>query len=114
MSFAYLVYSSSWVKLHYPTEFACALLVICQQRIDTFHEISLIHRRLLKHDRTLWELRSEIAHRCRPSQVRLVVHQLGDNWQPIPAIPHWEETGSQPAIELASQSGDLANWRFGD
>ena len=26
MSFAYLVYSSSWVKLHYPAEFACALL----------------------------------------------------------------------------------------
>jgi error-prone DNA polymerase len=26
VSFAYLVYSSSWIKLHYPTEFACALL----------------------------------------------------------------------------------------
>ena len=26
MSFAYLVYASSWIKLHYPTEFACALL----------------------------------------------------------------------------------------
>ena len=26
MSFAYLVYSSSWIKLHYPAEFACALL----------------------------------------------------------------------------------------
>ncbi len=26
VSFAYLVYSSSWIKLHYPAEFACALL----------------------------------------------------------------------------------------
>ena len=26
VSFAYLVYSSSWMKLHYPAEFACALL----------------------------------------------------------------------------------------
>ncbi|HEX4778590.1 MAG TPA: error-prone DNA polymerase, partial [Acidimicrobiia bacterium] len=26
VSFAYLVYSSSWVKLHYPAQFACALL----------------------------------------------------------------------------------------
>ena len=26
VSFAYLVYASSWIKLHYPTEFACALL----------------------------------------------------------------------------------------
>jgi error-prone DNA polymerase len=26
VSFAYLVYSSSWIKLHHPAEFACALL----------------------------------------------------------------------------------------
>ena len=26
VSFAYLVYSSSWIKLHYPAEFVCALL----------------------------------------------------------------------------------------
>ena len=52
---------------------ACSLLVIRQQRIDTFHEMSLIHHRLLAHERTLWELRSEIAQRCRPSQVRLVM-----------------------------------------
>jgi error-prone DNA polymerase len=26
VSFAYLVYSSSWIKLHYPAEFACSLL----------------------------------------------------------------------------------------
>ena len=26
VSFAYLVYASSWIKLHYPAEFACALL----------------------------------------------------------------------------------------
>ena len=26
MSFAYLVYSSSWIKYHYPAEFAAALL----------------------------------------------------------------------------------------
>lgn len=26
VSFAYLVYSSAWIKLHHPTEFACALL----------------------------------------------------------------------------------------
>ena len=66
---------------------ACALLVIRQQRIDTFHEISLIHHRLLTHERTLWELRGEIAQRCRPSQVRLVMNQLGGNWVPIPTRP---------------------------
>lgn len=66
---------------------ACALLVIRQQRIDTFHEISLMHQRLLGHERTLWQVRSEIAERCRPSQVRLVMNRIGGEWSPIPAEP---------------------------
>src|SRR4029453_19300371 len=66
---------------------ACALLVIRQHRIDTFHEISSVHHRLLAHDRTLWELRGEIAERCRPSQVRLVMNRVGGDWAPIPAGP---------------------------
>jgi len=66
---------------------ACALLVIRQQRIDTFHEMSQIHQRLLGHERTLWELRAGIAQRCRPSQVRLAVNQLGGEWVSIPARP---------------------------
>jgi len=66
---------------------ACALLVIRQQRIDTFHEMSQIHQRLLGHERTLWELRAGIAQRCRPSQVRLAVNQLGGEWASIPARP---------------------------
>jgi len=66
---------------------SCALLVIRQQRIDTVHDMSVIHERLLRHERTLWELRSEIAKRCRPSQVRLAMNHLGGNWSPIPAAP---------------------------
>lgn len=66
---------------------ACALLVIRQQRIDTFHEISVVHHRLLAHERTLWELRGEIAERCRPSQVRLVMNRIAGEWSPIPAGP---------------------------
>lgn len=66
---------------------ACALLVIRQQRIDTFHEMSRIHQRLLGHERTLWELRAGIAERCRPAQVRLSVNQVGGEWESIPARP---------------------------
>jgi hypothetical protein len=80
---------------------ACALLVIRQQRIDTFHEISLIHHRLLTHERTLWELRGEIAQRCRPSQVRLVMNELGGNWVPIPAKP--SGPAQRPDIRLAGR-----------
>jgi len=77
---------------------ACALLVIRQQRIDTFHEISVVHQHLLTHERTLWELRGEIAERCRPSQVRLVMNQLGGQWSPIPSRPGSFHPG---AIQLA-------------
>lgn len=81
---------------------ACALLVIRQQRIDTFHEMSQIHQRLLGHERTLWELRSEIAQRCRPSQVRLAMNQLGETWVPIPAPPPLPPAPDQNHIRLAS------------
>ncbi len=82
----------------------CALLVIRQQRIDTFHEMSQIHQRLLGHERTLWELRSEIAKRCRPSRVRLAMNEMGGTWLPIPATPIMPE---QATIRLASQRQDL-------
>ena len=78
---------------------AWALLVIRQQRIDTFHEMSAVHQRLLNHERTLWELRSEIAQRCRPSQVRLAMNQIGGQWVPIPCSPPSPE---QAQIRLAS------------
>jgi hypothetical protein len=79
---------------------ACALLVIRQQRIDTFHEMSQIHQRLLGHERTLWQLRTEIAQRCRPTQVRLVMNRMNVNWVPIPA-PRLQDTGGA-AVRLAS------------
>lgn len=83
----------------------CALLVIRQQRIDTVHEMSVIHQRLLGHERTLWELRSEIAKRCRPSQVRLSMNQMGGTWVPIPASP---PRFDQTQLRLASQRTDEA------
>jgi hypothetical protein len=64
---------------------ASALLVNRQKRIETFHEMSQIHRRLHNHECTLWKLRVQIAARCRPSQVRLLVDRLGGEWIPIPA-----------------------------
>jgi hypothetical protein len=63
---------------------SCALLVIRQQRIDTFHEMTRVHGRLLEHERTLWQMRAEIAERCRPSQVRLAMKGLENEWAPLP------------------------------
>jgi hypothetical protein len=66
---------------------ACALLVIRQRRIDTFHDMTRVHGRLLEHERTLWQMRAEIAERCRPSQVRLAMNGLHLEWVPLPARP---------------------------
>lgn len=81
---------------------ACALLVIRQQRIDTFHEISKTHQRLLDHERTLWQMRSEIASRCRPQQVRLAMNQLGGEWTPLPARPSTIRPADDRAVFTAS------------
>lgn len=64
---------------------ASALLVNRQKRIETFHEMSQIHRRLHNHEYNLWKLRMQIAGRCRPAQVRLLVDRMGGEWIPIPA-----------------------------
>lgn len=82
---------------------ACALLVIRQQRIDTFHEMTQVHRRLSEHERTLWEMRAEIAERCRPSQVRLAMNGLDLNWVPLPARPDLPPS-LRPDVRLAKQT----------
>ncbi len=81
---------------------ACALLVIRQQRIDAFHEITQTYKRLSEHERTLWTMRAEIAERCRPSQVRLAMNGLGINWAPLPARP-MTPADIEPRVRLANQ-----------
>lgn len=82
---------------------ACALLVIRQQRIDTFHEMTQTHRRLSEHERTLWQMRAEIAERCRPSEVRMAMNSLNLNWVPLPARPE-SPVLPGPDIRLANQT----------
>jgi hypothetical protein len=86
---------------------ACALLVIRQQRIDTFHEITQTYKRLSEHERTLWAMRAEIAERCRPSQVRLAMNGLEVNWVPLPARPI-DVADSDPHTRLAHQGTPIS------
>jgi hypothetical protein len=86
---------------------SCALLVIRQQRIDTFHEMTRVHGRLLEHERTLWQMRADIAERCRPSQVRLAIKQLEHEWAPLPArseILQARRSNAQLAHQRTSQN----------
>jgi hypothetical protein len=66
---------------------ACALLVHRQHRVELAHEVAQAHNRLLQHERVLWELRTEIAGKVRPAEVRRLVEALGGTWVPIPAAP---------------------------
>ena len=61
----------------------CVLLVNRQQRLDTAAEISHLHGRLLEAERSLWNLRSEIAADCQLSQLRSAMGRLSDAWTPI-------------------------------
>jgi len=63
---------------------AAALLVLRQERIDTAHEMSVVHRHMLEHERALWELQCEIARRCRPEEVRRMMDELEEQWTAIP------------------------------
>ena len=87
---------------------ASVLLVNRQKRIETFHEMSQVHRRLHNHEFNLWKLRMQIAGRCRPSQVRLLVDRMGGEWQPIPA-PGSPWVPPQSEIRLTSNSNRANN-----
>jgi hypothetical protein len=86
---------------------ASALLVNRQKRIETFHEMSQVHRRLHNHEFTLWKLRMQIAGRCRPTQVRLLVDRVGGEWQPIPA-PGTPWMPPKKDVQLASGKSSKA------
>ncbi|MCC6322373.1 MAG: hypothetical protein IT438_13165 [Phycisphaerales bacterium] len=56
---------------------ACVLLAIRQQRVQAAHELAQVQRRVLDQDRTLWQLRSEIAARIIPSSIAANTRRFG-------------------------------------
>ena len=77
---------------------AAALLVTRQQRIDTAHELSVTHQRMLQLQRSLWKLQSQIAWRCRPEEVKRMMDGLPEQWTAIPDPQSLEE--QPPRITL--------------
>jgi len=71
---------------------AVALLILRQQRIETAHEMSVVHQQMLEHERVLWELQCEIARLCRPEEVRRLMQSLQEQWTTIP-----DPTCAEPA-----------------
>ncbi len=62
---------------------AAALLVVRHRRIETAHEMSVMHAQLLEHERALWRLRGELARRCRPEAVREMTREIPETWIPM-------------------------------
>ena len=95
---------------------AASLLVVRHRRIETAHTMSVIHRRIVAGERALWELRREIAERCRPDEVRRMMGGLGGTWQTIPAPPPPAAIEPDPAgisASLAPPSGANEELRGG-
>jgi hypothetical protein len=83
---------------------AAGLLVARQRRLDTAHEMSRAHQRIVEHERALWQLRLEIAERCRPEAVRDMIDALGGEWATIPrfADDGWEQAAMLPPAPPAA------------
>ena len=56
---------------------ACILLAVRQQRVQAAHELADVQRRVLEHDRTLWQLRSEIAAKTMPTSIAASTKRFG-------------------------------------
>jgi len=86
-----------------------ALLVMRQQRIDASHEMTSVHRRLVRHETELWELRSRLIKHIRPEIVNEQIEQLDANWATIPApgpaMPASEDTFAASNEESAQPAG---------
>jgi hypothetical protein len=85
---------------------AVVLLGLRQQRLECAHRMAKLHERLNEHRQALWELRSDIARRCRPDEVRQLVNDQGQAWTilPDPAAIETEtlELGSPPPRPMLS------------
>lgn len=63
---------------------ALALLALRQQRYEASSELSRAHWRILEQERALWKMRSEIARRSRPQDIRDAADRLKLDLEPIP------------------------------
>ncbi len=63
---------------------ALTLLLIRQLRIEASARSARLYQRLVESEHTEWKLRSEIAARSRPDELRRAMAQLGGSWTPSP------------------------------
>ena len=84
---------------------AAALLVLRHRRIEIAHEMSTVHGRILTAERSLWELRSRIAERSRPEEIRGMMDGLPEMWTSVP--DPWAEAPKPPPApdERVDQGG---------
>lgn len=57
-----------------------SILSMRQRRLQAISDMTEAQRRVLAHDRTLWELRAEIGSRVAPDHVRTILSRAGGRW----------------------------------
>ena len=56
---------------------ACVLLGTRQQRVLAAHQMANVQKRVARHDRELWKLRTEIARLTTPERVEVLALKYG-------------------------------------
>jgi hypothetical protein len=87
---------------------AATLLTLRQERIALAHEMSTLHREVVQQERTLWKLHNEVAHRCRPEEIRRLMRQLDVEWRTIPdpgAVEEPLDLRDPPTIDWTTIAG---------
>jgi hypothetical protein len=88
---------------------ACSLLSMRQQRLDVVNDMAVIHRRMVQHDRALFEIRTRIAQGLTLDRIATLASSMGTLKpigvdQPVPG-----EIGNP--IRIASGSPSAARRR---
>ncbi len=56
---------------------ACTLLSLRQQRLDVVNDMAVIHKRMVQHDRALFEIRTRIAQNLSLDRVATLASSMG-------------------------------------
>lgn len=89
---------------------ALVLLVNRQRRIETSHQMSQTHQRMMEQQRALWMLRREVAERCRQDRIRELMQRVHDQWKPIPGHTKPLEEKPMQLVRRSDSEYQLTSW----
>lgn len=87
---------------------AAGLLSTRQSRLQAGHEVAAARLRIREHDERLLELRSRIASRVAPGEVRRLIRESGDLGPMVPLAERLLPLLVEPPPERAEERADAS------